>query len=243
MGTQNNQQLTKKERKELRRQEREKQLNQTIRNWRTKKIAIWSIGVVLVAGLISWGIIAGKQAEENKHGEQSASQGQEHIQNGAEHPAYNSNPPTSGWHYQQPAKAGFYDKPMADETLLHNLEHGHVVISYNCEKEIKGIGMNLIPRAYADHSPSMSETANISLDTSLPESFNNESCKRLKEKLEDIVKGYKTWKIVAVPRPANETLIALTAWTRLQKLELFDADAINAFIKAYRNRGPENTPE
>lgn len=57
-------------------------------------------------------------------------QGRMHIQVGAEHPAYNSNPPSSGWHYASPVDPGFYDKEVADEYLVHNLEHGNVWIAY-----------------------------------------------------------------------------------------------------------------
>jgi hypothetical protein len=61
-----------------------------------------------------------------------ADQGAPHIKPGESHEPYNSNPPTSGWHYDNPSAAGVYPEPVADETLVHNLEHGHVIISYNC---------------------------------------------------------------------------------------------------------------
>lgn len=47
------------------------------------------------------------------------------------HPDYNSNPPTSGWHYGgdwlQPQ---VYDQAQPDELMVHSLEHGMVVIHY-----------------------------------------------------------------------------------------------------------------
>jgi hypothetical protein len=58
----------------------------------------------------------------------------QHIDQGASHIAYNSNPPTSGQHYFDPAPAGVYTQQPADETLVHNLEHGYVWISYSPEK-------------------------------------------------------------------------------------------------------------
>jgi hypothetical protein len=54
----------------------------------------------------------------------------EHIEVGASHEPYNSNPPTSGPHYAQPADWGLYNQPLADEQLVHNLEHGGIWISY-----------------------------------------------------------------------------------------------------------------
>jgi Protein of unknown function (DUF3105) len=41
---------------------------------------------------------------------------------------YRTNPPTSGRHYQQPAQDGVYGQAPPDEVLVHNLEHGRVVI-------------------------------------------------------------------------------------------------------------------
>ncbi len=54
----------------------------------------------------------------------------DHIADGEMHPEYNSNPPTSGWHYAQDAQLRFYTDTIPDETLVHNLEHGQVWISF-----------------------------------------------------------------------------------------------------------------
>lgn len=70
-------------------------------------------------------------AKLDQVGQSFENQGQTHIKIGESHPEYNSNPPTSGWHYVVPADWGVYDKPLADEQVLHNLEHGGIWISYN----------------------------------------------------------------------------------------------------------------
>lgn len=57
-------------------------------------------------------------------------QGTAHIRLGDAHPAYNSNPPTSGWHTPQTAPWGAHRNAIPDEILLHNLEHGGIWISY-----------------------------------------------------------------------------------------------------------------
>lgn len=54
----------------------------------------------------------------------------EHIAIGASHDPYNSNPPSSGPHYLQPADFGFYATPIPDEQAVHNLEHGGIWITY-----------------------------------------------------------------------------------------------------------------
>lgn len=63
-------------------------------------------------------------------GEFFPAQSRQHINPGESHPPYNSNPPTGGWHYGQPVQTGIYDKPLPDEELIHNLEHGHIWIAY-----------------------------------------------------------------------------------------------------------------
>lgn len=45
--------------------------------------------------------------------------------------AYNSIPATSGDHYFTPQRCGFYESEVPDERVVHNLEHGNIVISYN----------------------------------------------------------------------------------------------------------------
>jgi hypothetical protein len=49
---------------------------------------------------------------------------------------YLHDPPTSGCHYslagQAPVPAGAYDKPIGPEYWVHNLEHGYIVVLYNC---------------------------------------------------------------------------------------------------------------
>ncbi len=56
--------------------------------------------------------------------------GGQHIDNGTSHAPYNSNPPTSGPHYVNPADLGVYTSGLPDETVVHNLEHGHIWLSY-----------------------------------------------------------------------------------------------------------------
>jgi hypothetical protein len=49
---------------------------------------------------------------------------------------YNHNPPTSGCHYsiasQAPVPPGAYNKEIPAEFWVHNLEHGYIVVLYNC---------------------------------------------------------------------------------------------------------------
>lgn len=57
----------------------------------------------------------------------------EHISEGTNGSGYNSNPPSSGPHWASPAGKGVYDTTLADEKVIHNLEHGYVWIAYKKE--------------------------------------------------------------------------------------------------------------
>jgi len=59
-------------------------------------------------------------------------------------------------------------------------------------------------------------------------------------KLEDFAQRYR--KVIVAPRAANDSNMALAAWTRLQKLESFDENAILEFIQAHYDQGPEKVP-
>jgi hypothetical protein len=60
-------------------------------------------------------------------------QGQQHITRGTSHPPYNTKPPTSGWHYGDAvAPWGVSTAPIPDEVQVHNLEHGGIMIQYDC---------------------------------------------------------------------------------------------------------------
>lgn len=48
---------------------------------------------------------------------------------------YNSFPPTSGDHWSAAQTCGFYEEPVPDERVVHNLEHSNIVISYNLPNE------------------------------------------------------------------------------------------------------------
>jgi len=60
-----------------------------------------------------------------------------HVEDGTDPGPYNSDPPTSGRHYAEPAEAGFYDSdPFASHPegyLVHSQEHGYVIFWYNCD--------------------------------------------------------------------------------------------------------------
>ena len=63
--------------------------------------------------------------------------------------AYNSSPPTSGPHHQQPVVWGAYPEPVVEIQEPHNLEHGGVVIHYG-----ERVGSATLERLQAFYSDS-----------------------------------------------------------------------------------------
>ena len=165
-----------------------------------RNAAIWLLVVAAIAGGAYWVVQYSDKSESRKPGEAVPDLGRNHIAVGTQHEPYNSNPPTSGPHYEQWAKWGVYDEPVPDEQLIHNLEHGGIWISYRDKDK-----QDLI------------------------------------DKLKNVAEDYSV-KVILTYRPENDSPIALAAWTRLLKLQSFDEKQIKGFIRAFINKGPEQTP-
>lgn len=104
---------------------------------------LWSFVTIAILGGIAywlWGVVQSNSPQGQDVSRAIPIQGQQHIPIGSEHEPYNSNPPTSGPHYERPARVGFYETSFPDERLVHNLEHGDVWISYreNVSSEDRG---------------------------------------------------------------------------------------------------------
>jgi hypothetical protein len=176
---------------------------------RRRLIVMWvAIGVAFVGMLV---YLVYKQAQPApRPGEDVPVQGRGHIAEGVPHDPYNSDPPSSGPHYALPAEAGFYEVAPADEYLVHSLEHGYVIIWYNCDRLVTGTCDDL----KADVRDVMSRAGNSLITNTL--------------------------KLIAVPRPSMPQALALTAWSRIHRMEQFDRQEIIDFIKAFRDtRAPE----
>jgi hypothetical protein len=164
-------------------------------------------GLVFVALLVF--LVWQEGQPEARPGIEIPIQGQNHIQEGEPHDPYNSEPPTSGPHYASPVQAGFYDEAPLDEYLVHNMEHGHIILWYNCS-DLSAEACDELK----DDLRGVMGRAGLSPITG-------------------------TLKLVAVPRPTLDKPIVLTSWGHLQELNGFDADAILTFIRAYRDEAPE----
>ena len=127
------QQLTKKQRRELHKQEKLAEAKAVKSKKRLRSMVVTIISLFVVVGL-GWGLISlAKRAEANKPGELVRSMGNDHINESDPHEPYNTIPPTSGPHAGT-ARWGNSFSQISDESQVHNLEDGGIGIQYDCDK-------------------------------------------------------------------------------------------------------------
>jgi hypothetical protein len=117
---------------------------------RRRRTLLWTgVAVLALVALIAVIVIAGRdtpqatnkavtpaalQAARQAAGSQGVktypSAGRNHITPNQQPSNWNSTPPTSGDHLASPLPAGVYDNEQDMRALVHNMEHGYVVIVY-----------------------------------------------------------------------------------------------------------------
>ncbi|OGE43235.1 hypothetical protein A3B45_00740 [Candidatus Daviesbacteria bacterium RIFCSPLOWO2_01_FULL_39_12] len=205
---------------------------------------IWiGLGIAALGAFLFWLFMG---SAKSLPGEKVADLGREHMAIGTE-VSYNSNPPTSGKHYEDWIKAGVYQTAKDDRNLVHSLEHGYVIMSYNCD--YKGIGYSIQSTVYAHGLEE--EEASPSSDGATDSAELSEDCHELVDQLISVYQKKGRIRLIVVPRPNLDSKIALTAWGRIDKfnpstssgLSASEIESIEKFIDAYLNQGPEKTKE
>ncbi|MGH2773544.1 MAG: DUF3105 domain-containing protein [Actinomycetota bacterium] len=154
------QQQTKKEKREAAKQARiEAQKKRERAKKRKRLITIAIIVVVALAG--TYLLILRGAAEKRALASELKSAGcsqiksykigaRDHIQTTAKTPNYNSNPPTSGPHLGQTSPWGSQDETVDKKMLVHNLEHGGIVVHYKGIAEADADKVAEIADSYSD---------------------------------------------------------------------------------------------
>lgn len=207
----------------------------------SKKIIIIVCSTSFLAVILAWLFI---ESSKPLPGEKIDDLGRGHVPIG-EVVEYNSNPPTSGKHYEDWIKSGIHSEPSDDRNLVHSLEHGYVIMSYNCEKKVTGYRQQGIIRTVYAHG--IEEEAiggeDATASGELSELFRSEDCHKLVDQLISVYEKKGKTRLIVIPRPNLDARIALTAWGYLDKLSDFDKERINKFVDAHLNQGPEKTME
>lgn len=98
-------------------------------------LAIIGIGALIVVGLTAILVFALLSSGPSETiDEPQAMDGQTHIATGTQGGPYSSTPAASGPHWDTPANWGVYETSQVQEQLIHNLEHGGIVIWYQAHQ-------------------------------------------------------------------------------------------------------------
>jgi hypothetical protein len=98
---------------------------------RSKQIRLAIFALVAVGLIAVVGYWVSQTAFAPQLGVAYASEGRDHVSPGT--PLnYKNNPPSSGPHYPTWARPGVYPDPVDPGLWVHSLEHGYIVVLYNC---------------------------------------------------------------------------------------------------------------
>ena len=147
--------------------------------------------------------------------EKKPAQGRQHVEELAEDFEYNTFPPTTGPHNPVPAIWDVYTEPIEQFRLVHNLEHGGVVVQY---------GSDVAESAVTEIRDWYLEDPNGIIVAPLPA-------------LEDKI-ALTAW-TTPDPAPGEE---AATGQGVVATCSRFDAGAFGEFKDTYGFRGPERFP-
>lgn len=194
---------------------------------RRRRLLLLGGGLVAVAAIAAGAIVAavvlgggGSSADETLRAagctiEKKPALGRQHVQQLAKGFQYNTFPPTSGPHYPVPAPWDIYTDPVEQFRLVHNLEHGGLVVQYG--KDVPETAVAEIREWYLDDP-------NGIIVAPLP---------ALGDKI-----ALAAW---TAPDAAPGQVPAAGQGV-LAKCTSFDAAAFDAFKDTYGFRGPERFP-
>ena len=215
-----------------------------------KKWTIIGVSVIIFLAFLVWLFMA---SNKPLPGIEAKQDGRNHVPEGSP-VTYNFNPPTGGDHYASWITKGFYEEPRYDGNLVHSLEHGYVIIWYDCERKLAnefsifklffklplaGQISNVYAQTPMTGGSEGSPSAKL---TDMPEAFSDGSCDELRNQLRNYYEK-DTHKLIVIPRVGLDNRIILTAWGRMLELNSFDEPKIKEFVSAFRNNGPEATNE
>jgi Protein of unknown function (DUF3105) len=125
---------------------------------------------------------------------------------------WNTDPPTSGPHYQVPVVYGIYDEPVYQAQLVHNLEHGAIAVQYG--KDVPAATVQELETFVQAHPRGTVLAPYPSLGDRI---------------------ALEAWVTQSASEPSKGTAY-------LAKCTAFDEAAFSAFFAAYQFRGPERFP-
>lgn len=129
------------------------------------------------------------------------------------HFQYSSDPPTSGFHLEQFPKGFVNDTPLPKYIQVHLLEHGNILLQYNC----------LCPDTVND----LTAIANEFNARLIPAGVTTPTAEQMRGAEEQGLA------VVVSPYPSMPYKIALTAWTRLATMDTVNKADVVSFINRW----------
>jgi hypothetical protein len=123
---------------------------------------------------------------------------------------YASNPPSSGPHYGTWANFQELTHPVDDGYLVHSMEHGAVVLFYECQ------GAACEPLLGALRAVREAVPADPLCDPAIRS------------------------RVILAPRAANDVPVAAAAWGHVYRADCVDAESLTSFIVEHYAKAPEN---
>ena len=123
--------MTKREIREVARRERREREAALARRHHVQRRVLWAVALLAVIAVVAVVGYLVYQSARPTIGVAQADEGRTHVTEGSPI-EYKNQPPSSGPHYPRTAPYGFHDQPIAPGYWVHNLEHGGIVILYNC---------------------------------------------------------------------------------------------------------------
>ncbi|WP_261165847.1 DUF3105 domain-containing protein [Microbacterium sp. Marseille-Q6965] len=160
------QQLTVKQQREARRQEKLAEYQTHLKKRQRGKLVWWAVGSVavlaVVGAIVASYVFAPRYADYSAGSEGATIEGVETFENDTTHVEvgtdveYAQTPSAGGEHYPYWLNCGVYTEPQEEEYATHSLEHGAVWLTYDPEQvsddQIDALRA-LTPRTYAILSP------------------------------------------------------------------------------------------
>jgi hypothetical protein len=135
------------------------------------------------------------------------------------HFVYSSEPPTSGYHLELFPTGFVNDAPLPKYVQVHLLEHGNILLQYNC----------MCPDTVND----LTAIANEFNARLIPAGVTAPTPEQMRQALEQGLA------VVVAPDPSMPYKIALTAWTRLATMDTVNKADVVSFINRWLH-DPDN---
>jgi hypothetical protein len=141
--------------------------------------------------------------------QQHAIEGQAHVPD-CSAMSYGTNPPSSGDHYGVWAAYKVYANPIPPGYWVHDLEHGGIVLTYNCQS---GCDADV---AAAESMLNALPPDPVCLSVGAPR------------------------RIIMTPDPGLDVPFAASAWGFTLRANCFDPDVFRSFVDRHNGAGPES---